>query len=214
MSGPEINMDLKTLTANYCHSTAGGNTYTMSARLLSSPVFADPGRVWSCNINCGTCLTFQGPAGAGPWDQLCHIVMDPVWGHHSEGSSSQDHGAGVQGDQTNGPQSPVQLQVVEPLWVPSWLNAPGETVGRGRPGVRVRCAGRAGHQAGPHYQLHLHCLHPLPAQLGHFPDWQSTGRIPFSVRSNLVKPSQVFAFQIVYLIVLDPNLSVVLLSIG
>ena len=33
-------MDLKTLTAKYCHSTAGGNTYTMSARLLSSPVFA------------------------------------------------------------------------------------------------------------------------------------------------------------------------------
>ena len=88
------------------------------------------------------------------------------------------------------------------------------TVGRGRPGERVRCAGRAGHQAGPHYQLHLHCLHPLPAQLGHFPDCLSTGRIPFSVRSNLVKPSQVFAFQIVYLIVLDPNFSVVLLSIG
>ena len=80
--------------------------------------------------------------------------------------------------------------------------------GSGAACERVRCAGRAGHQAGPHYQLHLHCLHPLPAQLGHFPDCQSTGRIPFSVRSNLVKPSQVFAFQIVYLIVLDPNLSV------
>ena len=128
MSGPEINMDLKTLTANYCHSTAGGNTYTMSARLLSSPVFADPGRVWSCNINCGTCLTFQGPAGAGPWDQLCHIVMDPVrgqWDTIARAAAARTMVQECRVIKQMVPNHPVQLQVVEPLWVPSWLNAPG-----------------------------------------------------------------------------------------
>ena len=58
-------------------------------------------------------------------------------GHHSEGSSSQDHGAGVQGDQTNGPQSPCAITssgtlmssfLVECAWLLIC-----ETVGRGRP---------------------------------------------------------------------------------
>ena len=43
MSGPEINMDLKTLTANYCHSTAGGGHLYNECAVAILLVFADPG---------------------------------------------------------------------------------------------------------------------------------------------------------------------------